>query len=168
MTMRWFVSGIWLLLTGIGYLASRHYHDADSCETTRYLPAQHRLRAADLECAMPDRATELTGLYLKERMRYRSKVTQPRLSPAPDLTAGPGTSVLAVSLAGREDLARQLDPGSTVTVTDGATATGGLPVIAVSCRDHSDANCMAVIAVPAALQATVHDASKLTVIGTGT
>jgi len=167
MAMRLFVLGIWIVLAGTGYLASRHYRSADTCKAVRDLPAQHRLRAADLECATSDRAGELTGLYLKAKIIKQSTITRDRLSVAPVLIADSGVSLLPVSLAGRQDLARELDVGGIVTVTDGSTATGGLQVIALTCRDRADANCAVVIGVPAILRATVHDAGKLTVIGMG-
>jgi hypothetical protein len=167
--MRWrlLVFGSWIAFAVIGYKVSQHFHNADSCLATRALPPQHRLRAADLDCDMPDRLSELTGLYLKTAINNQSKVTRAQLSVAPDLTPPAGASVLAVSIAGREDLARQLDVASTVFVTDGSITSPALPVIALSCSDRSDSKCAAMIAVPAALQGTLKDASKLTVVGVG-
>jgi len=167
--MRWrlLIFGSWIAFAVIGYKVSQHLHNADSCQTTRALPAQHRLRAADLGCDTPDHLSELTGLYLKAVMNNQSKVTREQLSVAPDLTPPPGSSVLAVSIAGREDLARQLDVGATVFVTDGSITSPALPLVALSCSDRTDSKCAAVIAVPAALQATLKDASKLSVNGVG-
>jgi len=139
-------------------MASRHF-DAP-CKTARALPAQYRLDRPDLTCNCAGKAAGSSGLYLNRALRQGEEVTAGVVSALPSVKPPAGQGILLVGIRNRADLARTVNAGSLVAVTDGGPImTTGLSVLALVCDDATGNACGAAIAVPAADQPSLQAAA---------
>jgi hypothetical protein len=148
----------WVIIAGAGFMTSRHF--AAPCTTVRDLPSQHRLDRTDLSCNCAGKAAESSGLYLNRALSQGKEVAAGVLSAVPSVKAPAGHGVVLVSIRNRADLARSVNAGSLVAVTDGgAIVTSPLTVIALVCDDTTQTTCAAAIAVPDAGKASLQAAA---------
>jgi hypothetical protein len=149
---------VWALGAGGGFMMSRYY--ASPCKTVRALPSQHRLGKRDLACNCAGKEVDFSGLYLNRAMRQSEPVNAGDLSAVPIVKPPAGQGILLVGIRNRADLARTVNAGSLVALTDGgAIMTTGLPVLALVCDDTSQTTCSAAIAIPIADQPALLAAS---------
>jgi hypothetical protein len=149
---------VWAVGAGGGFIMSRYF--ASPCKTARAMASQHRLGRRDLACNCAGKEADSSGLYLNRAMRQSEEVKAGDLSAIPIVKPPAGQGVLLVGIRNRADLARTVNAGSLVAVTDGGTImTTGLSVLALVCDDTSQTTCSAAIAVPMADQPALLAAS---------
>jgi hypothetical protein len=149
---------LWAIVVGAGFMLSGHF--AAPCKTARALPSQYRLGPSDLTCSCAGRAAESSGLYVNRALQPGEEVKAGVLSALPSVKPPAGQGILLVSIRNRADLARTVNAGSLVAVTDGgAIMITGLSVLALVCDDTTQTTCGAAIAVPAADQPSLQAAA---------
>jgi hypothetical protein len=114
----------------------------------RALIPNHRMSRDDLESVTDTVAADslITGRYLLCAVNRGDTLDASDLSPAPLFAIGNGHSPYLISIRDEPGLRTVLDAGSRVDVWRGyRPLLSNVPVLAVLCRDETDARCAIVI-----------------------